>query len=55
MKRVATLLSSEMRHDVPHQDLRIEMVRMPAVPRSRFVMTNVRVEPAGAARATASA
>jgi fatty-acid peroxygenase len=43
MKRVALLLARDTRYDVPDQDLRIDMWRMPAVPRSRFVMTNVRM------------
>jgi len=46
VKRVSRLLATSMRYDVPRQDLRIDMSRMPAVPRSRFVMTNVRMAPA---------
>jgi fatty-acid peroxygenase len=43
MRRVIGLLAREMQYDVPRQDLRIDMSRMPAVPRSRFVMSNVRM------------
>jgi cytochrome P450 len=42
MKRAVRLLTTEMRYDVPAQDLRIDMSRMPAVPRSRFVISNVK-------------
>jgi fatty-acid peroxygenase len=34
-------LTTGMRYDVPEQDLRIDRSRMPALPRSRFVITNV--------------
>lgn len=42
MKRVVHLLTTAMRYDVPEQDLRIDLSRMPAVPESRFVISNVR-------------
>ncbi|WP_207482013.1 cytochrome P450 [Arenibaculum pallidiluteum] len=42
MKEALGLLATAMRYDVPEQDLRIVMSRMPAVPRSRFVLRNVR-------------
>ncbi|MFL5575177.1 MAG: hypothetical protein ACJ79S_04290 [Gemmatimonadaceae bacterium] len=41
MKRAVRLLTTEMRYAVPAQDLRIDIARMPAVPRSRFAVTNV--------------
>lgn len=41
--RAATrLLVSVMEYDVPDQNLRIDLSRMPAIPKSRFVMENVR-------------
>ena len=43
MKTIARLLTREMRYDVPEQDLTIDLRRMPAVPNSRFVMTNLRL------------
>jgi fatty-acid peroxygenase len=30
-----------MRYDVPEQDLAIDLTRMPTLPKSRFVITNV--------------
>jgi fatty-acid peroxygenase len=42
VKRAVRLLSSAMRYDVPPQDLTVDLSRMPAVPRSRFVIDNVR-------------
>ncbi len=42
MKRAVRLLAAEMRYDVPEQDLRIDLARMPAVPNSRLVIRNVR-------------
>jgi fatty-acid peroxygenase len=42
MKTTVRLLTTEMRYDVPDQDLRIIMSRMPAIPVSRFVIKNVR-------------
>lgn len=42
LKRAVRLLSTEMTYDVPAQDLRIDLSRMPAVPASRFVIRNVR-------------
>ncbi|HYD53865.1 MAG TPA: cytochrome P450 [Gemmatimonadaceae bacterium] len=41
MKRAVRLLTREMRYTVPPQDLRLDMSRMPAVPRSRVVITDV--------------
>ena len=42
MKRVMRLLTAAMRYDLPEQDLRIDLARMPALPASRFVITNGR-------------
>jgi fatty-acid peroxygenase len=33
-----------MRYTVPEQDLHIDLARMPALPRSRFAMTDVRLD-----------
>jgi fatty-acid peroxygenase len=44
----ARLLATAMDYDVPPQDLRIDLSRMPAMPRSRFMIRNVR-RPAHAA------
>ena len=41
MKRAVRLLTTAMRYDVPEQDLRIDLTRMPAIPESRFVVRNV--------------
>lgn len=41
MKRAVRMLTKEMRYTVPPQDLRIDMARMPAIPRSRFVIGSV--------------
>jgi fatty-acid peroxygenase len=42
MKVAVNLLTKSMTYDVPEQDLEIKLNRMPALPRSRFRMTNVR-------------
>jgi fatty-acid peroxygenase len=42
MKRAARFLAREIRYEVPPQDLRIRMNRIPAIPESGFVMTGVR-------------
>ena len=42
MRRAVRLLATAMRYEVPEQDLRVDLSRMPAVPRSRFVIANVR-------------
>lgn len=40
--KVATnMLGRRMRYSVPDQDLRIDFARLPALPRSRFVMRGV--------------
>ncbi|MFL0693234.1 MAG: hypothetical protein ACJLUP_14385 [Agrobacterium tumefaciens] len=41
MKAAMGFLTEEIAYDVPEQDLRIEMRRLPAVPRSGFVIQNV--------------
>lgn len=42
MKTAVGLLTRSMRYDVPEQDLRISLSTMPAFPKSRFVIRNVR-------------
>ncbi|MBX7265665.1 cytochrome P450 [Micromonospora sp. Llam7] len=42
MKRAVTLLTGAMRYDVPPQDLAVDLSRMPALPASGFVITDVR-------------
>jgi fatty-acid peroxygenase len=42
VKRAVHLLTTAMRYDVPEQDLRIDLSRMPAIPKSRFVIKHVR-------------
>ncbi len=42
MKRAARLLTGSMSYEVPEQDLSIDLSRMPAIPRSRFVIGDVR-------------
>lgn len=41
-ERAIRLLAAEMRYDVPSQDLGISLSRIPALPKSRFVIKNVR-------------
>lgn len=41
MKLTARFLSTGIRYEVPQQDLQLEWRRMPALPRSRFVMRNI--------------
>ncbi|AUX41241.1 uncharacterized protein SOCE26_026510 [Sorangium cellulosum] len=41
MKATARLLTGELRYEVPPQDLEIDYTRLPALPRSHFVMRNV--------------
>jgi len=36
------LLTTAMQYDVPEQDLRIDLTRLPAIPESGFVISNVR-------------
>ncbi len=42
MKRAVRLLIGSMHYEVPEQDLRIDLSRMPAIPESRFVISAVR-------------
>jgi fatty-acid peroxygenase len=42
VKTATRLLLSSMTYEVPGQDLRIDMSRMPAIPESRFVISGVR-------------
>jgi fatty-acid peroxygenase len=44
MKQAVEFLSREIDYRVPKQDLRIEFSRMPALPRSEFVMEGVRAK-----------
>lgn len=37
------LLARRLRYDVPDQDLTVDTTRLPALPRSRFVMSRVRL------------
>ncbi len=41
MKEALKLLSA-MRYDVPEQDLQINLSTMPAIPKSQFLINNVR-------------
>lgn len=41
MKAALVFLTKHMKYEVPEQDLRIDYSRMPALPRSRFVISNV--------------
>lgn len=43
MKTAVRLLVTAMRYDVPEQDLSIDVARIPAIPRSRFILTNARL------------
>ena len=43
MKQATVMLTRQIGYDVPEQDLRIEWSRMPALPRSRFVVSNVNI------------
>src|SRR5690606_9683065 len=42
MKTALEFLTTSIRYDVPAQDLRVSLSRMPAAPASGFVMSNVR-------------
>jgi fatty-acid peroxygenase len=41
LKQAVQLLTATMRYDVPEQDLRVDLSRMPTLPNSRFVIRNV--------------
>ena len=45
MKQAATFLARKMTYDAPAQDLSISLSRMPAKPKSRFVISNIRSGP----------
>lgn len=45
MKRAAAVLTRRLRYQVPEQDLRIDFARLPALPKSRFVIRAVTWEP----------
>jgi fatty-acid peroxygenase len=42
MKVALSFLAGSLSYDVPEQDLRINLSRLPALPRSRFVISSVR-------------
>jgi len=46
MAGAVRFLTRTIRYDVPAQDLNISLSRAPAIPRSRFIMRNVRPQPA---------
>jgi fatty-acid peroxygenase len=41
VKRAVRLLTTAMRYEVPEQDLSMDLGRMPAIPKSRFVIRSV--------------
>lgn len=43
MKAAAHFLTAGITYDVPEQDLRMDLTGLPALPRDRFVLRNVRV------------
>jgi fatty-acid peroxygenase len=45
MKTGLRLLTDELAYEVPPQDLTVDDTRLPALPRSHFVMRNVRLQP----------
>src|SRR3546814_12561235 len=45
LKSAVRMLTMEMRYSVPEQDLTVSLARMPALPRSRFVITDVHQPP----------
>jgi fatty-acid peroxygenase len=49
VKAAALALATGMRYEVPAQDLRISLSRMPAIPESRVILRRVRPAPGGAA------
>jgi fatty-acid peroxygenase len=49
MKAITRVLVRDMDYEVPRQNLRIDLSRIPALPRSRFVMANVQTRKAGQA------
>jgi fatty-acid peroxygenase len=45
MKSIIRVMVREMSYGVPSQDLQINLARIPALPNSRFIVTNVRLQP----------
>ncbi|MGG6237016.1 cytochrome P450 [Nodosilinea sp. AN01ver1] len=45
MNQVLGFLVNEIEYDVPPQNLRVKLTRMPTLPESRFVISNVRLKP----------
>jgi len=43
MRHAVGFLTGAIDYEVPAQDLTLRLSRMPAIPRSRFVMTQVRL------------
>jgi fatty-acid peroxygenase len=48
MTRFARFLARELAYELPPQDLRLDTLRLPALPHSRFVIANVRLRPVAA-------
>ncbi|CAD7025760.1 cytochrome P450 [Pseudorhizobium halotolerans] len=48
MKLSCRFLAASIEYDLPDQDLRIDITRLPAIPKSRFVMSNLRYAIGGA-------
>jgi fatty-acid peroxygenase len=46
MRAATEFLTREVHYHVPKQDLRVDDTRLPALPRSRFVIAEVRLRPA---------
>ncbi|MCQ3975180.1 MAG: cytochrome P450 [Anaerolineae bacterium] len=44
MKVASDVLTKRIKYEVPEQDLRIDWSRLPALPHSRFIINNVRVD-----------
>ncbi len=44
MKAVIRVIVREMTYKVPPQELKIDLARIPALPRSGFLMPNVRLQ-----------
>jgi fatty-acid peroxygenase len=47
MKTIVRLMLGEMSYEVPPQDLRIDLARIPALPASGFVVANLALRDAG--------
>jgi len=46
MKTIVRLMLGEMRYEVPPQDLRIDLARIPALPASGLVVANLAIRDA---------